>query len=171
MGGKWYLLKASSKWIPKIGWKFMFMFSAEFKPIQFLGRSWSCGCVGSLLDQGDIKGFWIGLVGWESRWVRSAWLDRNLHCLDQEDISQLRGLPRPSRPSRPIPTAPTILSTMLIQDRFWRWFCDADPNLWMLIPNAALWHCFDSIVSDTVFTPGSMSSSQTWNANAHGPPN
>ena len=32
---------------------------------------------------------------------------------------------------------------MLIQDRLWRWFCDADPNLWMLIPEGALWRWFD----------------------------
>ena len=34
---------------------------------------------------------------------------------------------------------------------------------------SALWHWFDSIVSDREFTPGSISSSQTWNANAHCP--
>ena len=49
------------------------------------------------------------------------------------------------------PDNPDHLSTMLTQDRLWRWFCDADPNLWMLIPDAALWRWFDSIVSDPEF--------------------
>ena len=48
----------------------------------------------------------------------------------------------PDRPDRP--DCPEHPHTILIQDdpgwprmtqdRLWRWFCDADPNVWMLIP-------------------------------------
>ena len=36
------------------------------------------------------------------------------------------------------PDHPDHLSTMLMQDRLWRWFCDAGLDLWMLIQDGTL---------------------------------
>jgi hypothetical protein len=99
--------------------------------------------------------FWLTFSrwwGWEVL-VGSARLNRNLHWVDRDGIDRNLGrLPYPNRPDHP--DHPDHLFTMLIQHRLWRWFYDADPNVWMLIPEAAPWRWFDSIVSDLEFTRG-----------------